>query len=136
METLIAPTNHAALWALIAIGTTLAIWLEQTYRWAARLSGPVIALLIAMLLSNTRIVPTEAPAYDFVGDWLVPLAIPLLLFRANLREIFRAGWKLLVAFHLAAIGTLIGTVLAVWLLHGRIGDPDTAHSAGMMAASY
>lgn len=135
-EPFIKATDHATLWALIAAGTALAIWLEQTYRWAARLSGPVIALLIAMLLSNTRIVPTEAPAYDFVGDWLVPLAIPLLLFRASLREIFRAGWKLLVAFHLAAIGTLIGTVLAVWLLHGKIGAPDTAHAAGMMAASY
>ena len=136
METLIAPTNHATLWALIALGTALAIWLEQTYRWAARLSAPVLALLMAMLLSNTRLVPTEAPAYDFVGDWLVPLAIPLLLFRANLREIFRAGWKLLVAFHLAALGTLIGTVLAVWLLHDRIGATDTAHAAGLMAASY
>lgn len=136
METLIAPTNHATLWALIALGTALAIWLEQNFRWAAKLSAPVLALLMAMLLSNTRLVPTEAPAYDFVGDWLVPLAIPLLLLRANLREIFRAGWKLLVAFHLAALGTLIGTVLAVWLLHDRIGATDTAHAAGLMAASY
>ncbi len=136
MTTLIAPTDHATLWALIALGTALAIWLELTFRWAAKLSAPVLALLMAMLLSNTRLVPTEAPAYDFVGDWLVPLAIPLLLFRANLREIFRAGWKLLVAFHLAALGTLIGTVLAVWLLHDRIGATDTAHAAGLMAASY
>jgi uncharacterized membrane protein len=133
---LISPDDHATLWALIAAGTALAIWLEQTYRWAARLSGPVIALLIAMLLSNTRIVPTDAPAYDFVGAWLVPIAIPLLLFRANLREIARTGWKLLVAFHLAAIGTLIGTILAVWLLHGRLGATDSAHAAGLMAASY
>jgi uncharacterized membrane protein len=136
MDTLIAPTDHTTLWALIALGTALAIWLEQNFRWAAKLSAPVLALLMAMLLSNTRLVPTEAPAYDFVGDWLVPLAIPLLLLRANLREIFRAGWKLLVAFHLAALGTLIGTVLAVWLLHERIGATDTAHAAGLMAASY
>jgi uncharacterized membrane protein len=125
MSTLIPATDHASLWALMAIGTALAIWLEQTYRWAARLSGP-----------NTRVVPTEAPAYDFVSDWLVPLAVPLLLFRANLREIFRAGWKLLVAFHLAALGTLLGTGLAVWLLHDRLGPTDTAHAAGLMAASY
>ncbi len=136
MKTLIDAADHTTLWALIAIGTAVAIWLEQTYRWAAKLSAPVLALLMAMLLSNTRVVPTEAPAYDFVGDWLVPLAIPLLLFRANLREIFRAGWKLLVAFHLAALGTLIGTVLAVWLLQDRLGSPDTAHAAGLMAASY
>ncbi len=136
MQTLISPDDHATLWALIAIGTAVAIWLEQTYRWAARLSAPVLALLIAMLLSNTRLVPAESPAYDFVGNWLVPLAIPLLLFRANLREIIRTGGRMFLVFHISSVGTLIGTVLAIWALRGRIGSPDTEHAAGMMAASY
>ncbi len=136
MTPLISPDDHATLWALITLGTAIAIWLEQTYRWAARLSAPVIALLIAMLLSNTRVVPTDAPAYDFVGNWLVPLAIPLLLFRANLREIARTGWRLLIAFHLAALGTLIGTAIAVVALRGYLGSPGTEHAAGLMAASY
>lgn len=136
MNTLIPATDHASLWALIASGTAAAIWLEQNYRWAAKLSGPVLALLIAMALANTRIVPTESPAYDFVGDWLVPLAIPLLLFRANLREILRTGGRMFLVFHLSTVGTLLGTFLAVWLLRGRLGSPDTEHAAGMMAASY
>ena len=136
MTTLISPDDHAVLWALIAIGTAVAIWLEQTYRWAARLSAPVLALLIAMLLSNTRLVPADSPAYDFVGNWLVPLAIPLLLFRANLREIIRTGGRMFLVFHISSVGTLIGTVLAVWALRGRIGSPDTEQAAGMMAASY
>ena len=68
--TLISPSDTATLWALITAGTATALWLEQTYRWAGRLSGPVLALLIAMLLSNTHIVPAESLAYDFVGDWL------------------------------------------------------------------
>lgn len=136
MTTLIPATDHATLWALIALGTALAIWLEQNFRWAAKLSAPVLALLIAMLLSNTRVVPAESPAYDFVGDWLVPLAIPLLLFRANLREIVHSGGRMVLVFHLSSVGTLLGTGLAVWALRGRLGSPDTEHAAGMMAASY
>ena len=136
MKTLIDATDHSTLWALIAIGTAVAIWLEQNFRWAAKLSAPVLALLIAMLLSNTRIVPAESPAYDFVGDWLVPLAIPLLLFRANLREIIRSGGRMVLVFHISSVGTLLGTALAVWVLRGRLGSPDTEHAAGMMAASY
>ena len=135
-EPLIKATDHTTLWALIALGTALAIWLEQNFRWAAKLSAPVLALLLAMLLSNTRLVPAESPAYDFVGNWLVPLAIPLLLFRANLREIFRSGGRMVLVFHISSVGTILGTVLAVWLLRDRIGMPDTAHAAGMMAASY
>ena len=104
-ETLIKSTDHTTLWALIALGTALAIWLEQNFRWAAKLSAPVLALLIAMLLSNTRIVPAESPAYDFVGDWLVPLAIPLLLFRANIREIIRSGGRMVLVFHISSVSS-------------------------------
>jgi len=89
-----------------------------------------------MVLSNTRIMPPESPAYDFVGDWLVPLAIPLLLFRANLREIVRVARRMFLVFHISSVGTLIGTLLAVWLLKGWIPSPGLDHAAGMMAASY
>lgn len=136
MPPLISPDDHATLWALIAAGTALSIWLEQTYRWAARLSGPVIALLIAMVLTNTRVMPPASAAYDFVGDWLVPLAIPLLLFRANLREILRTGGRVFVIFHLSAIGTLLGVALAYWLLRGSIESSALVQAAGMMTASY
>ncbi len=136
MDPLIHPDNHTTLWAIIACGTATAIWMEQKYRWAARLSAPVVALVVAMVLSNLRIVPPSAPAYDFVGDWLVPLAIPLLLFRANLREIIRSGGRLFLIFHISAIGTIIGTFAAVFALKGAIGSPQTEHAAGMMAGSY
>ncbi len=136
MKTLISADNLTALWAVMALGTALSIWLEQTFDWARRLSGPVVALLLAMALANTRIVPAESPAYDIVGEWLVPLAIPLLLIRANVREIFRSSRQMMLAFHLAAVGTLIGTVLAVVVMRPMIGATESAQAGGMMAASY
>ena len=68
---MLSPTDTWSLWALIVSGTALAIWLENNFKWAAKLSGPVIALLIAMVLSNLRIMPAESPAYDFIGDLAV-----------------------------------------------------------------
>lgn len=136
MTTLISPSQDAMLWALITSGAALAIWMERTWRWAARLSAPVIALLIAMTLSNTRIMPGAAPAYDVVEKWLVPLAIPLLLARANLREILRSGRGPLIAVHLAAVGSLLGTALAFFALRPWIAPPDLEHASGLMAASY
>lgn len=136
MNSVISPSDTWTLWALIVSGTALAIWLEQSYKWAAKLSGPVLALLIAMLLSNTGLVPAQSPAYDFVDDYLVPLAIPLLLFRANALQIIRSTGRLFLAFHLSSLGTLAGTFLAVFLLQSRIPSPDLEHAAGMMSASY
>jgi uncharacterized membrane protein len=136
MHSLISPTDTWTLWALIVSGTALAIWLEQTRKWAARLSGPVLALLIAMVLSNTGVMPAKSPAYDFLDEYLVPLAIPLLLFRANALHIVRSTGRLFLAFHLSAVGTLAGTFLAVLLLRNWIASPDLQNAAGMMAASY
>ncbi len=136
MNTLIPSDAFAALWAVIMVGTAAAIWLEQHYRWAARLSGPVIALLLAMGLSNLRVMPTASEAYDFVGAWLVPLAIPLLLFKANVREIVRTGGRVFLIFHVSALGTVLGAVLAVFLLRGSLGTEAIVPAAGMMTASY
>jgi uncharacterized membrane protein len=136
MGTLISGDDHASLWALIATGTALSIGLEQRFRWAARLSAPVLALLIAMVLANSRVMPVESAAYDFVGNWLVPLAIPLLLFRANLREIIRNGGRTVLVLHLGVAGTILGTLLAHAILGARLGAPAAAHAAGIMAASY
>src|SRR5690606_30602985 len=130
----IAPEDVWSLWAVIVVGTATAIWLEQTYRWAAKLSGPVLALVIAMTLSNTGVMPTEAPSYAFVGDFLVPLAIPLLMLRANLFRIAReTGW-MFVAFHISMLGTILGAALAVVLMQGKV-EP-VADIAGIMTASY
>lgn len=136
---MLSPADTWSLWALILSGTALAIWAENTFKWAAKLSGPVIALLIAMVLSNLRIMPAESPAYDFIGDYFVPLAIPLLLFRANVFEIARVTGKVFVIFHVASLGTILGAVLATWLLHGRVPGTNTeslSQVAGIMTASY
>jgi uncharacterized membrane protein len=135
MSSLIPPSDSWTLWALIVSGTAVSIWLEQTYKRAAKLSGPVLALLIAMNFTNTGLMPPQAPAYDFVEDYLVPLAIPLLLFRANVLQILRSTGRLFFAFHLAAVGTLAGTLMAVALLKRWIPSPDLEYAAGMMAAS-
>jgi len=136
MNALVSPEDTWTLWALIMSGAALAIWLEQRFRWAARLSGPVLALLIAMVLSNAGVMPAQARAYDFVENYLVPLAIPLLLFRANIVHIVRTTGRLFLAFHLSVVGTVVGTVVAVGLLKGRVPSPVLEQAAGMMAASY
>lgn len=82
-HTLIQSTDTWLLWALMIAGVAGCIYLEQNFKWAAKTSGPGLALLGGMLLSNSRLMPTEASAYDMVEIYLVPLAIPLLLFRAD-----------------------------------------------------
>jgi uncharacterized membrane protein len=39
MSTLIAPDDFWLLWAVILSGVALCIYLEQTFNWAAKISG-------------------------------------------------------------------------------------------------
>jgi len=131
---LISSDQHWILWAIIIIGVAISIYLEQTYRWAARVSGPLLALGIAMILANMGVVPESSPVYDVVYSQIVPLAIPLLLFKANIFSILRSSKSLFLSFHIAAVGTIMGAIAAV-LVMGRQME-YAAESAGIMAGSY
>ncbi len=88
------------------------LWAEKT-KWGSKLSAVVISILGTFILSNLSIIPTDAPAYDIVWSYLVPLAIPLLLFKADLRKIIKEAGPTLIAFAFGAIGTVIGTFLII-----------------------
>ena len=134
METLIQADDHLALWTFVLVAATSAIFIEQRYKWASKVPGAVIALLIAITASNLKIIPTDAPTYDAVWGYIVPLAIPLLLFKTNLQSLVKESWKLLLLFLTSSMATMIGTVLAFLALRHYI--PDLDKISGMISASY
>ena len=116
MTSLISPENTWALWAILVSIAAISIHLEQTYKWASKITGAIIGLLIAMFLANIRVIPTDAPTYDNVWGYVVPLGIPLLLFNANIKKIWRESGRILIMFLLSSIGTIVGVFLAFILL--------------------
>lgn len=134
MQTLIGPDDAWLLWSVILAGVAASIFLEQRFTWAAKISGPVLALCLAMLLANLRVMPPSSPVYDTVQDRLVPLALPLLLFRANVFHIVRTTGWLFVAFHVASVGTVVGALVAALTVGRHIAD--TPQVAAIMTASY
>ena len=130
--TLISADNHWALWAILFIIAAFSLWAEKS-KIGSKLSAVVIAIIAAFILSNLSIIPTEAPAYDMVWSYLVPLAIPLLLFRANLRRIIKEAGPTLIAFFFGAIGTIIGTFISFSIF--SLG-PEGWKLAGIFCATY
>jgi uncharacterized membrane protein len=108
---LISSNQHWALWAILFIAAAFGLWAEKT-KIGSKLSAVVITILATFILSNLSIIPTDAPSYDIVWSYLVPIAIPLLLFKANLRRIIKEAGPTLLAFTFGAIGTVLGTVIA------------------------
>ncbi len=122
------------LWGIIVVIAAMSIVLEQKYSWAGKISGAVIALVSAIILSNTGIIPVASPAYDAVWAFIVPLAIPLLLFHVNFKKIWKESGRMLLIFLISSIGTVVGTILSFFLLKDTI--PYLDRIGGMMSASY
>jgi len=114
-QPLIDQSNNWALFAILFAAGTFGIWAEKT-KIGSKLSAVVISILAAFVLSNLSIIPTEAPAYDIVWSYVVPLAIPLLLFQANLKKIIMEAGPTLIAFIVGGLGTVIGTILSFYIV--------------------
>jgi uncharacterized membrane protein len=139
-HTLIHPDNFWVIWTVIIGSTAMSIYLEQHYEWAAKLTGPLLALLFAMMLSNLKIMPVavkseiRVPSYEFLETVLVPVAISLLLLKADIRKIFQESGRLFLNFHLSALGTFTGVFLGAFIFRGLI--PQIDRLGGVLAGSY
>lgn len=134
MKTLFAADDVMMLWAIIVIFSSLSIYLELKYKWAAKISGAIIALIFALLLSNFKVIPSESVVYDQVWGFIIPLALPLLLFQIDIKAIWKESGRLLGIFLLSSVGTVAGTFAAFFLLKEHI--PYLDKLSAMMSASY
>lgn len=134
MESLIKPDQTWVLWAFLIGWAAMSIHLEQRYKWGAKITSSVIALLGALILSNMKIIPTESPVYDTVWTYVIPISIPMLLYKCNIKKIWRESGRLLLAFIVGGVGTLIGGFVGYFILRGYI--PDLAYVSTVMTGSY
>ena len=131
---LISADNHLLLWTFLMLAASVAIYIELNCRWAAKIPGAVLALLIALAASNFGLIPTDAPAYDAVWGYIVPLAIPLLLFELDLHALFKESGRLLIIFLISSVGTMLGALIGFFMLKDHI--PELGKITGMISASY
>ena len=129
---LIGPDQTFALAAVIIVIVAFCLWAERR-PWGQRLGGPLLLIAIAMAASNLGLIPHSAPVYDSAAGLLVPMAIPLLLMRADFRTIFAEAGPMLLAFVIAAAATVVGAFAGVLLVDMGPLEPQVA---GAITSSY
>jgi uncharacterized membrane protein len=129
---LIGPDQDFALWAILIGLAGFGFWCER-YPWGRKYSGVMVLMTAAIVLANLRIIPTAAPAYDVIWNYLVPIAIPLLLLEADLKRIIKESGPTLIAFVIGAAAVVAGVIIGVSLLD--LG-PNEAELAGIFTGTY
>ena len=128
----------AILFALSAIG-----FLSEKTRLGRSLTSTVVVILLAIIAANMGLIPHDSAAYDLVFAYIVPVIIPLFLFKANLRQMVTEASRLSGAFLLATTATVIGVLFAMNLVdvsHLLVGDRSAQETeaaiAGLFASTY
>ena len=104
-------------------------------RWGSKLGGaPLISTLCALVLANTGVIPHSAPAFAVVNKFILPLAIPLLLFTADLKRVMTCTGRVLWAFCVGTVGTALGSMLAFSIVPmSGLGEHAWTMAAALMA---
>ena len=122
MNPLIGPENHLQLLAVMLFVVWLGCWAER-HRVLRRVPGVVWILVTGTLLSNFSIIPFDAPLYGIIFAILLPLAVPLLLLKANMARMLRESGKVLLIFLVGSVTVCIGGFVAYALFDLGPSEP-------------
>lgn len=137
MNSFISPDNHFVLLFIVFGAAAFGIFSEHK-KWFGKLSGILVTMISMSLLSMVGLVPVASnpkihvPVYNLVFSYFIPFAIPLLLFSSNIIKIVRESGKLLIAYLVGAIGVVLGSFIAFFIIN--LGA-DTGKTAGVIAAT-
>lgn len=131
-SSLLSPDNAVLLWAVLFGLSWFAFWSEK-FPFGRKITGVSTVLIGGTILSNLRIIPFSAPTYDVVFDFFVPLAIPLLLFQADIGKIVRESGPTLKGFLIGTVFVVVAVIVAAPMLPY---DNLRADLSGIFAATY
>ena len=121
--------------ALIALMTALAFWLDHRIPFFSKIGASLLTLAFGAILSNTGLVPAASPVYDAVAGPVTYLAIAWLLLSVDLADLKLAGPRMMAAFGLSVVGTVIGAFVGAVAFSHQLGE-NTWRMAGVFTGTY
>jgi uncharacterized membrane protein len=110
--------NGNDILALTAVVVFL-VWLgflADASRIGRAMPGVVWILIGGALLSNLHITPYSSTVCDFIGEYVVAAAIPLLMLKSDLKRVFIESGRVMIAFGAACVGIVAGVVVGYYVL--------------------
>ncbi|WP_425639913.1 DUF819 domain-containing protein [Algoriphagus yeomjeoni] len=117
----------------------LSVWLAKFKGWKT-IGTPILVILIAAIAANIDIIPTATngnPIYTGVFLYLAPMGIFIALLEVDLKSLKKAGGPILFMFGIGGLGTIIGVLVAWFLVKPATEIGDMANAiAGMYTGTY
>ena len=108
-------TDVLALTAIVVFLVWLG-FLADASRIGRAMPGVVWILIGGALLSNLRITPYSSTVCDFIGEYVVAAAIPLLMLKSDLKRVFIESGRVMIGFGAACVGIVAGVLVGYYVL--------------------
>lgn len=128
-------SDPVAVLVILAAVVWLAVQLEERYRLFRSLGSALVGILAGMVLSNAGVIPGESSTYEFLMGPAVSVGIALILFSVDVRTVFSAGPKMLIAFAIGAVATAVGATVGALAWAPAVGE-ETWKLAGQFTGTY
>jgi len=130
-------TDSAGLLAILAGNAALWFHLEKRFKWKVfQIFPPLIFIyMVPAILSNTGVIPTKSPTFDWMRSTLLPMFLLMLLLDIDVRAAVRTMGKGLLVMLTGTAGVVLGAPVA-YLVVGRFLSEDAWKGYGALAGSW
>lgn len=124
---------------MLCMFVMLSTWLAK-FKGLKAIGTPILVILITATAANFGVIPTATngnPVYTGVFVYLAPMGIFIALLEVDLKSLKKAGGPILLMFGIGGLGTIIGVLVAWFLVKpaAEIGSMANA-VAGMYTGTY
>ena len=132
MANTIFSSEGALLFIMVAM-VALGFWLQRFK--AFKTLGPALTVIImGIVLSNLRIVPTSSATYDAVSSYCVPLSISICLLSLDLKQMRKLSKEPIIALASAIFSVCVAALVFGILFANKIDEGWKV--AGMFVGTY
>ncbi|GJM45480.1 MAG: hypothetical protein DHS20C21_23220 [Gemmatimonadota bacterium] len=130
-------SSPAGVLAVLAGIASTFFWLERKTGWKLfHFFPPLLFIyLLPVAFSNTGVIPTQSPVYDFMGSNLLPFFLTIMLLEVNLLATVRVMGKGLFVMLLGTLGVVVGAPIAFFIVKSGL-DPGAWKGFGALAGSW
>lgn len=112
----IRPDDALTLTAILLVLAWIGFMADAS-RFGKAVPGVLCILVLGIVLSNLHLTPFTSSVSNFVSEYVVAAAIPLLMIKADLKRIFIESGRVMLGFAAACVGIVIGVLAGYLLLH-------------------
>ena len=127
--------DPVALLSFLFAVVALTRYLESKHWLFEKATSAILCTLLGIILANLGVIPFSSPAYQVVFDFGIPYAIVLVILASDLKQLARAGRPVIVAFAIAAAGSVLGGFAAGVVFESWLG-PETWKLSGAFAGAF